>query len=106
MNDDGTIQWTFVSAAHPTSGKASINPDKTILSFTNFKTDAGPLLEVWLASQETSTTSETYISLGALKSIQGDFTYELQSGIDLKKYDHVVIWCLDFSVSFGYAMIK
>ncbi len=93
----------FVSDAHETTGTASLNAEETILKFTDFKTDNGPLLEVYLSTDEEATE---YVSLGALKGIEGDFEYAIPSGTDLTKYKYVLIWCVDFSVSFGHAIIE
>ncbi|MCH4553502.1 DM13 domain-containing protein [Aestuariibaculum lutulentum] len=93
----------FISSAHPTSGKVTIDKDKKIVSFTNFKTDSGPGLEVYLA---TDTSASSYISLGALKGIEGNYEYNLPDNIDYNQYNHVIIWCVPFSVNFGYAVLN
>ena len=93
----------FVSGVHPTSGKAAVNEDKTILSFTNFKTDEGPKLLVYLTTDVNATD---FVNLGDLKGIEGDFTYNIPANTDLSKYKIVNVWCVDFSVSFGTAELK
>ncbi|MRT92366.1 DM13 domain-containing protein [Ancylomarina sp. 16SWW S1-10-2] len=93
----------FVSDAHETTGTASLNEDETLLIFTDFKTDNGPLLEVYLSTDK---AASEYVSLGDLKGIEGDFEYSIPSGTDLTKYKYVLIWCVDFSVSFGHAELK
>ncbi|SNR75201.1 DM13 domain-containing protein [Lutibacter flavus] len=93
----------FVDGAHPTSGKATVNSDKTVLSFANFKTDNGPKLLVYLS---TDTNSTEYVNLGDLKGVSGNFTYSIPENIDLEKFKIVNIWCVDFSVSFGTAELK
>ena len=77
--------------------------DKTILSFTNFSTDDGPLLEVYLA---TDTSASTFITLGALKGTFGNYEYNLPADVDYKVYNHVMVWCVTFSVNFGHAILK
>ena len=42
MTDVNYSMGDFVSGAHLTTGKVSVNLEKTILSFNNFKTDNGP----------------------------------------------------------------
>lgn len=93
----------FMDAAHPTSGKASADPKTSVLKFTDFKTDNGPLLEVYLA---TDTKASEFVSLGKLKGLQGDFSYDMPEEIDLEKYQYVLIWCVEFSVNFGHAKIE
>ena len=103
MMEESEVKGNFVSDAHETTGTASLNETKTILIFTDFKTDDGPLLEVYLA---TDNTAAEYISLGELKGIEGDFQYNIPDGTDLEKLNYVVIWCVDFSVSFGHAILE
>ena len=93
----------FVSDAHPTSGMVKVNGTGTSLSFENFKTDQGPKLLVYLA---TTVDSTDYVNLGDLKGTQGNYTYKISTNTNLKKYKYVVIWCVDFSVSFGHAELK
>ncbi len=100
------LKGSFVAEAHPTSGTATINIAKTKLNFINFKTDAGPKLEVWVATSRTPSDVSTYKSLGELKGVNGNYNYDLPKNIDYKKFNHIVIWCVDFSVSFGYAIVK
>ena len=96
-------EGVFISGAHPTSGTASVNSDKSILSFINFKTDDGPKLLVYLS---TDVNASEYVSLGDLQGIQGNFSYNIPANTDLGKYKLVNIWCVDFSVSFGTAELK
>jgi len=102
-NNNYSYQGDFISSAHETRGVATVNVDKTKLTLTNFKTDDGPLLELYLA---TDTTAKTYVSLGVLKGIDGNFEYDLPENIDFVEYSHVIVWCVDFSVNFGYAVLK
>lgn len=101
--DEAEVKGNFVSGAHETSGVASLNEAKTILKFIDFKTDNGPLLEVYLS---TDTKATEYVSLGDLKGIEGDFQYNIPEGTDLMKFNYVLIWCVDFSVSFGHAKLE
>ena len=94
---------TFVSAAHPTSGMAMINEDKTELMLTNFKSDDGPNLELYIATDVNATN---YITLGSLKGLEGDFVYDLPENIDFVDYNYVMVWCVPFSVNFGHAIVE
>ena len=102
-NGSYVYQGDFVSAAHETKGTAAINSSKTILSFTNFKTDNGPILDVYLA---TDTNATNYVDLGVLKGLDGDYDYDLPTNIDFTTYKYVIIWCVDYSVNFGYAVLE
>lgn len=97
------LTGSFVADAHPTSGTSDVNKEHTKLSFKSFKTDAGPKLLVYLS---TSVNSTDFVNLGELKGISGDYDYTIPANTDLNKYKIVVIWCVDFSVSFGHAELK
>ncbi len=107
MNSDGNsaeeLKGDFVSDAHPTSGSCAVSADKSNLSLTNFKTDEGPKLLMYLS---TDVDSKDYVDLGDLKGVEGDFNYAIPANTDLDKYKFVVVWCVDFSVSFGHAELK
>lgn len=99
----GFAQGNFVSDAHTTTGTASVNDSKTVLSLTNFMTDEGPKLLVYLSTDKNSTD---FVNLGDLKSVSGSQSYNIPSNTDLTKYKVVSIWCVDFLVSFGHAELK
>ena len=42
----------FVSDVHTTTGNASVNDQKTVLTFTNFMIDDGPKLLVYLSTDK------------------------------------------------------
>ncbi|HPF96219.1 MAG TPA: DM13 domain-containing protein [Mangrovimonas sp.] len=107
-NDPGTFdvayQGSFVNAAHTTSGVAKINTDNTILRLENFNSENGPVLELYLT---TDLTAQNYISLGELQGLDGNFDYTLpNNGIDFSNYKYVIVWCVEFSVNFGYAELQ
>jgi hypothetical protein len=97
------VMGDFISGAHPTSGKAVVDDKKTQLTLSDFKTDTGPKLLLYLSTDIKSTE---YVNLGDLKGIEGDFTYAIPENTDLKKYKYVNVWCVDFSVSFGHAILN
>lgn len=102
MEQEESTTANFVSDAHPTTGKASISDDRSTRLLTNFKSDDGPLLEIYLASDLTATS---YVSLGALKGLEGDFQYSIPENTDLENLKYVIVWCVDFKVSFGHAVL-
>ena len=103
LSDEVTVMGEFVSDAHPTSGKATVTDMNSTLNFENFKTDDGPKLLVYLSSTLESTD---FVNLGDLKGIEGNYTYDIPEDTDLDKYKYVVIWCVDFLVSFGHAELN
>lgn len=102
-NSSEELKGDFVSDAHPTSGSSSVSSDKSTLSLTNFKTDGGPKLLLYLS---TEVDSKDFVNLGDLKGIEGDFNYAIPASTDLSTYKYVVVRCVDFSVSFGHAELK
>lgn len=99
---NASFKGGFVSGVHSTSGVASIDSNQTLLTLTNFKTDSGPDLNIYLASSLSNVTSD-YIDLGDIKGRNGTYTYNLPGGKDYLHYKYVIVWCVDFDVNFGYA---
>ena len=97
------LMGEFMDGAHPTSGLVTINSERSELVIEDFKSDDGPILELYIASDVQATE---YTSLGVLQGLEGDFTYDLPGGIDFEAQDHVLVWCVDFSVSFGHAILE
>ncbi|MES2798220.1 MAG: DM13 domain-containing protein, partial [Bacteroidota bacterium] len=98
---------TFMNGVHPTSGKVEIVLDKIdtkkkYLSFTGFKTDAGPDLRIYL-SEEVKPTNYSEVSK-LTKS--GDFLVELPSSASPDKQKYVLIYCQKYSVLFGSAKLE
>lgn len=99
------FQGDFVSAAHNTSGVASVDSNGTTLTLTNFKTDSGPDLNIYLASSLNAITAD-YIDLGDLKGRDGNYDYNVPAQTNFDTYKYVVVWCVDFDVNFGYAVLQ
>lgn len=103
------LSGNFVSAAHPTSGMVSVNVERTELMLTNFKSDNGPLLELYIATDINATE---YVSLGVIGDlgvidiIEGDATFVLPNGINFTTHKYIMVWCVDFSVNFGHAILE
>ena len=100
------VSGSFVSNVHPSSGTVKIVSDsagKKSLVFENFKSDNGPDLRIWLSP---NTAANPYQEIGALKAVSGNFSYELNASIDYTTNNRVLIWCEDFSVLFGHAVLR
>jgi hypothetical protein len=99
------FKGSFQNAVHPTSGTAKVitQENKKLLVFENFRTDPGPDLRVYLA---TSTSPTDFVEIGTLKASSGNFSYELDSNINIEQRNHVLIWCKRFSVLFGSAKLE
>lgn len=101
----GLLQGMFMSNVHPTSGTVSVSEvsGKRTLVFTNFRTDGGPDLRIYLAE---NTGLRNFIEVSRLNSTSGNFSVELPAGADPSRQRYVIIWCKAFSVLFGNAELK
>lgn len=91
---------------HNASGKATVlylEDGSSVLRFENFRVTNGPDLYVYLS---TDRNASDYVDLGQLKANSGNQNYDLPDGVDLSKYDTVIIWCKAFSVYFGGAELS
>lgn len=98
------LKGNFKGAAHPTSGLAQIIVDNGVkkLKFSNFKTDAGPDLRIYLAEDANSTN---FIEISN-KIENGNLLYLLPDEVNIEKQTHVLIWCKLFKVNFGTAVLR
>jgi Electron transfer DM13 len=93
---------------HPTQGSARVvteNGKRYLVLDAAFKTDAGPDLFVLLHREAMPRTydAQSYLSLGALQQVNGEQRYEIPTEVDLGTFKSAVIWCRQFSATFGYA---
>lgn len=97
----------FLAEAHPTEGRAAVieTGDGTFLTFTDFATDPGPDLKVYLVAKGVAV--EDGVDVGSLKGNRGDQQYAVPGSVDATDLDggSVVIWCRAFSVAFGSAVL-
>jgi len=104
-----SLEGTFTGLAHPTEGTARIVEPAgggRVLTLTDFRTDPGPDLYVYVAPGQTSGEGVGgSTQLGRLKGNVGDQQYELPPELDLSDGATVVIWCRAFTVSFGAAQL-
>jgi hypothetical protein len=100
-----SYESSFVSGAHTTSGKVAIyeaSAAERYVVFDMVKGDAGPDLRLNLAS-DLKNTAAVEIS----KTVEyGSVFYSIPKDLDLKKNNHLLIWCKQFSVLFGSATLK
>lgn len=100
----------FESLAHPAEGTASVvrlPSGRRVLTLTDFRTDNGPDLRVYLVAGEVNDNGdgEGSVDLGALKGNVGNQQYDIPADADLARYATVVIWCRAFTVGFGRARL-
>ena len=95
----------FVAGAHPTSGTAriiDIGAGELVLTLTDFATDPGPDLRVYVVPNGADGV-DGGVDLGALRGNQGDQQYAVPKSTEAGE---VVIWCRAFSVIFGSAALR
>ena len=99
----------FFGLAHDTTGRAAVvrAPDGSVkLTLTEFETDPGPDLYVYLVPGETDGRGvDGGARVGRLKGNVGNQQYAVPAGFDLSAGATVVVWCRAFSVSFGAAVL-
>jgi hypothetical protein len=96
---------TFSSSAHTTTGEVvylELN-GKRYVKINSLSTDAGPDLKVYMSKGVWPTQ---HINLGPLNASNLSKVYEIPSGTNLDDHNHVLIWCEEFSVLFGYSMLN
>ena len=92
----------FMPRAHDVKGKAFLieKDGKKIIRFENFMTINGPDLHIYLSSE---LGDADYIDLGKIKATKGNVNYEVPAGVNIKKYNRLLVWCQPFQVLFSYA---
>lgn len=106
----------FISHEHDTTGTATIlrlEDGSHQLALQDLATSNGPDVHVWLSAapvipgREGWFTAKDYdhVDLGAIKGNRGNQVYQIPAEVDVKKWQSVVLWCEDFSVSFGAAAL-
>lgn len=97
---------------HPTNGTAKIVKvnGKRYLEFSKgFTTARGPKVRVVLHRNSTvpvNLNERNYVTLAALQRFDGAQRYEIPDNFDLDDFKSVAIWCEEFNVTFGYALLQ
>ena len=93
------------NAGYTVSGTAEVINDNGVrrLVLKGFTSSGGPDLKVYLA---TNRQAGNFISLGNLKSTNGQQVYNITGMPDFTQYKFALIWCQQFSVLFGAAELK
>ncbi|UCF75948.1 MAG: DM13 domain-containing protein [Betaproteobacteria bacterium] len=93
-------------------GKGGVTVYQNLLHLeSDFEVGPGPKFHVYLVPEKNVTPStkvETlmYVDLGRLKAFKGSQNYPIPAGVDLSRYETVVIWCEQFSVLVSPAALK
>lgn len=101
----------FVALSHPGSGTAAVVElpgGRRKLTLTEFETDNGPDLRVYLSTEDPAQGGELgdFEDLGALRGNVGDQQYDIPMNVSLDRFHNVVIWCRAFSVGFTSASLE
>lgn len=98
-------QGSFTPGVHSVSGVVKLSKDaanKKYLVFEDFKTESGPDLRIWLAEDN---ATKNYVEI--TKTVNnGTYKLELASDIDISKKTYVLVWCKQYTVLFGSAILK
>lgn len=110
MTDDEAIELqagVFMNGPYGNvKGNAQIfqNQDGTFdLKLADFNTSNGPDLYVYLSKE---IMPVNFISLGKIKSTNGNQVYAIPGTPDFNEYKYVCIHCKEYNHLFGYALIE
>jgi len=93
-------------------GKGDVTVYQDLLHLeSNFEVGPGPKFHVYLVPDKNITPSTNvaklmYVDLGRLKAFKGSQNYPIPAGVDLARYETVVIWCEQFGVLVSPAPLK
>jgi hypothetical protein len=93
-------------------GKGGVTVYQDLLHLeSDFEVGPGPKFHVYLVPEKNITPSTQvaklmYVDLGRLKAFKGSQNYAIPAGVDLTRYETVVIWCEQFSVLVSPAALK
>ncbi len=100
-------EGTFIHAdpsdpIHYGKGKVTLYQE-TVFLHSDFEVGPGPKFHVFLVPKSKIRSSNDvkdtmWIDLGRLRSFKGSQKYKIPNGLDLAKYQSVVIWCEQFGV--------
>jgi hypothetical protein len=85
--------------------------EKTAFLESDFEVGPGPAFHVLLVPKagirdSAEVKDAMYVDLGGLRAFKGSQRYPIPAGVDLGKYQSVVIWCERFSVLISPADLK
>lgn len=91
---------------HHAEGQVALLSDGTsyVIRFANFSVTNGPDIDVFLAKAPRVAPGD--VNLGSVKVTEGSSNYEVPVGVNPREFSYVVIWCVPFSVQFGYTALS
>jgi hypothetical protein len=87
---------------HYGRGRVTVAP-RTVFLEDDFEVGPGPAFHVYLVPRKevrrsADVTGTMFVDLGPLRAFKGSQRYSIPNGVDVARYDSVVIWCREFSV--------
>jgi len=78
---------------------------------SDFEVGPGPKVNVYLVpvanvTTDTDVAATMFVDLGRLRAFKGSQNYPLPTGLDLRRYGSVVIWCEPFGVLISPATLR
>lgn len=96
------------STSYNVSGTATLEQQANgalVLNFSDdFSSSNGPGLEVFLST--TKTVGASSVNLGRLQRTTGAQSYNVPNSVTLTSHDWVIIHCVPFNVTFGFAQLR
>lgn len=100
-------EGTFIHAnksdpVHWGRGSVAVRQDSVFLG-EDFEVGPGPKYHVYLVPKASirasgDLTGEMFVDLGRLRAFKGSQRYAIPAGLDLARFQSVIIWCEQFSV--------
>ncbi len=105
---DTSVRTAMLNGAggHHASGKVTVSSSTrgaSAILFTDFAVDRVPDGRVYLAKNGDHRRG---VELGRLTQFSGTLTFPVPTGVSPEDYDSVVIWCKQFDVKIGHAVIE
>jgi len=87
---------------HWGKGSVTVRQDSVFLG-SDFEVGPGPKFHVYLVPKATIRASgdlagQMFVDLGRLRAFKGSQRYAIPAGLDLAKFQSVIVWCEQFSV--------
>ncbi len=99
---------TFVDGepGHHAEGQVTLLSDGSsyVVRLADFSVTNGPDIDVFLSKG--SRVGAGDVNLGSVKATEGSSNYAVPAGANPRDFAYVVIWCVPFSVQFGYAALS
>jgi hypothetical protein len=87
---------------HWGKGSVTVRQDSVFLG-EDFEVGPGPKFHVYLVPKAPirsngDLTGQMFVDLGRLRAFKGSQRYAIPAGLDLQKFQSVIVWCEQFSV--------